>query len=377
MVWRSGILRQGGFRDYSIYLIWAFASSIYSLLPTVSFGRALAATLPFIALCAISLKVKNGQDARRAMGVLLTGCGVVVAINLVGLIALSGDVAWHPDPDTGMLRYNGIFTEPNEIGSLMLATLGAGFGYWPIARRWKKVLAGAAMGCAIVLAVFADSRSPLAAIAIGGFIYLLWRYRLKGIIGVAVLIALFYAVTFILPASHDYLDRGDVTSFTGRQVAWDFARQSIKERPLFGYGFEVEGQILLSQYFPGWDDVWSDGYQSSLHNGFLSRAVSLGIPALLLWLFIMSRTMLSLFLSNGDPWSLRSMALLSLLPVIVLNFTESVPDFRSFAGLEMGLAWALLERERLFHQAQALQLARFAEDDKSPIVRALQTRPAG
>jgi O-antigen ligase len=186
-----------------------------------------------------------------------------------------------------------------------------------------------------------------------------------------------FAVTFILPASHDYLDRGDVTSFTGRQVAWDFARQSIKERPLFGYGFEVEGQILLSQYFPGWDDVWSDGYQSSLHNGFLSRAVSLGIPALLLWLFIMSRTMLSLFLSNGDPWSLRSMALLSLLPVIVLNFTESVPDFRSFAGLEMGLAWALLERERLFHQAQALQLARFAEDDKSPIVRALQTRPAG
>src|ERR1700693_567944 len=40
---KSGILRQGGFRDYSIYLIWALVSVSYSILPAVSAARAFAA----------------------------------------------------------------------------------------------------------------------------------------------------------------------------------------------------------------------------------------------------------------------------------------------------------------------------------------------
>ena len=198
-----------------------------------------------------------------------------------------------------MLRFIGLLTEPNEVGNLMLATIGAGFGYWPIASRRKKTLTAVVMIGAAVQGVMADSRSPFVGIAIGCALYLVWKYRFRGAIAVAALFAIFYTAAFAIPSMRDYLNRGDVASFTGRQVAWDFAVHSVKESPILGYGFEVEGQILHSQYFPGWDEVWNLGYQSSLHDGFVSRAVSLGIPALLFWLFFTLRPMVELLFSRA------------------------------------------------------------------------------
>jgi hypothetical protein len=128
-VWRSKLLRQGGFRDFKIYLFCALASATYSLVPEITFVRGFAAILPFVVLCAIAEEVHCGDDARRVMGVLLAGCGIVVAINFLALVLVPASSSWHSDPDTGMLRFNGIFTEPNEIGSLAMATLGAGFGF--------------------------------------------------------------------------------------------------------------------------------------------------------------------------------------------------------------------------------------------------------
>jgi len=369
-LWRSGILRQGGFRDYGIYLFWALISVSYSLLPAVSVARVVAAILPFLAICAIVLEIRSGEDARRMMGVLLAGCGIVVAANYLENLIQPG-LAWQIDTEEGMLRFVGFLTEPNEIGNLMLATIGAGVCYWPIASKGKKVLAALVMIGALIQGVMADSRSPIFGLAIGCAVYLVWKYRARGVIGLVILYAMFYVAAHA-PGMHQYFDRGDVASFTGRQVAWDFAVAKVKERPLVGYGYEVEGQILSSQYFPGWDAVWSLGYQSSLHDGYLSRAVSLGIPALLFWLFITLRPMVSCFLRDGDPWKLRSMAPLAILPVLILEFTESVVDFRAFAGILMALAWAMLERERLVAREQAARHAKVVEASKTPIVRALQ-----
>lgn len=371
-LWRSEILRKGGFRDYAIYLVWALASASYSLLPKVSFVHAIAAILPFCALCVIAEELRSGKDARRVMGVFLAGCGIVVAANYLTLL-MPTDMTWQIDADSGMMRFAGFFTEPNEIGGLVLATLGAGFSYWPVASRPMKALTAVTMLGALAQCVMADSRSPLIAVAIGCAVYLIFKYRLKGIVAVAAAFAIFYCTAeFAMPSMRIYLNRGDVASFTGRQEAWDFAVLRVKQRPLLGYGYEVEGQVLASPFFTGWDEVWNLGYQTSLHDGYVSRAVSLGVPALLFWLFLTLRPAISCLFSKRDPWRLRSIVPLALLPVLILNSTESISDFRAFSGVLMALAWAILERERLFASAQAVMRTRAVEAAKSPIVRALQ-----
>ena len=371
-VWRSGILGEGGFRDYKIYFICALLSAIYSLAPEVSIGRALAGILPLIALCAIAQQIHSAEDAKQLMGVLSAACGVVVVINFMALVIAPAGTAWYPDLETGMLRFTGIFTEPNEVGALAMATIGAGFGYWSIAKGWKRALTASAMIGSAILAVLADSRSPLAAIAIGIAVYIVSHYRLRGAVAVVALFLVVHTALALLPGTQSYVNRGDVASFTGRQDAWDFAITSIKERPLIGYGYGIEGEILQSPYFASWDEVWNMGYRSSLHNGYLSRAISLGIPGLLFWLFLIVRPTASAFLPGRDPFSLRSVVCLSMLPPLIMNFTESLSDLSSFAGVEMAVVWMLLERQRLLSRPKKGDERDIPERPKSDLVRALQ-----
>jgi hypothetical protein len=83
--------------------------------------------------------------------------------------------------------------------------------------------------------------------------------------------------------------------------------------------------------------------------------------------------MLSVFRHDQDPWDLKSLALLCILPVLVLNFTESVGDFRSFPGIEICFAWAILERERLFTRTDRVEREQQAQESQSPLFRALRT----
>jgi hypothetical protein len=122
-------------------------------------------------------------------------------------------------------RCSEFHAEPNEIGGLMLTTLGAGFGYWPTASGRKKASAAAAMIGAVLLGVMADSRSPFVAIAISCTVCVVWKYRVRGAIGIAALFAIVYTAAFAIPSMRDYVNRRDVASFTGRQVAWDFANR--------------------------------------------------------------------------------------------------------------------------------------------------------
>jgi hypothetical protein len=57
---------------------------------------------------------------------------------------------------------------------------------------------------------------------------------------------------------------------------------------------------------------------------------------------------------------------------MVLNFTESVGDFRSFPGIEICFAWAILERERLFARTRTAEREQQVLDSQSPVFRALR-----
>ncbi len=345
-VFQNSEIWQGGFLDYLIYLGLGVISISYSLLPSYSVARVLAAILMFMGIVRIARAVANREDIENLLSWYLIGTGIVWTVILIGSVTMSHDLVWDVEEMTGLVRLRGIYGSPNQIGEIALATIGTGMVIWSSTSGWKRALLAAQIAVAFALAGLADSRSPLVGLAVGGLLYLVWRYRLRAVpIIFALGVVGFSLVTQLDP---EYLTRGDVTSLTGRTDIWKFAIEKIKQRPLIGYGFEVEGEIMKARDFPIWWGPWEEGPRSSLHSDYLSKAVSLGVPALVFWVFFFMRPWLALLRRMDDPWNLKPLFFLVVVPILLLDLTESTAsDCRYAVGMIATLCWALAERQRL------------------------------
>lgn len=336
---------QGGFRDYLIYLGLGLVSISYSLLPGYSTARILAAILMFMAIVRIAREVTNRKDIETLLNWYLIGTGIVWLVILIASVTMSYDLVWDVEEMTGLVRLRGIYGSPNLIGEIALPTIGVATVMWNSAGGWKRALLAAEIMLAVTLAMLADSRSPFVGFGVGGLLYLIWRYQLRAVpIILAIGVVGFGLISQLNP---EYLDRGDVTSLTGRTDIWKFAIEKIKQRPLIGYGFEVEGEIMKAHDFPIWWGPWEEGPRSSLHSDYLSKAVSLGVPALVFWVFFFIRPWLALLRRKDDPWNLKPLFFLVVVPILILDFTEATGDCRYAVGMIATLGWALAERQRL------------------------------
>jgi O-antigen ligase len=257
---------------------------------------------------------------------------------------MSSDLIWDVEEMSGMVRLRGIYGSPNLIGEIALATMCVGIAAWSYVSGWKRALLALQMAVAVALGVLADSRTPFVGMAIGGLLYLVWRYRLRAVPIIAVLAVVGFGLIQLHP---EYLTRGDVTSLTGRTDIWKFTIEKIKQRPLLGYGFEVEGEIMKAHDFPIWWGPWEEGPRSSLHSEYLSKAIGLGVPALVFWVFLFMRPWLALLRRKDDPWNLKPLFFLVVVPILILDFTEATGDCRYAVGMIVTLCWALAERQRL------------------------------
>ena len=369
---RSGLWRQGGFRLFLIYMGWALITVSYSLAPMFSLGRIFSTLTLFSALCLCASEVRGRQDLNRLLRTGLLACAMLVALLALSALVLPSSQVWENDVIVnaagrviwsgagGMLRFQGFLNQANQVGELMLTTIALVLVYWSSAARREKLLLIPLVALACGLTALADSRTSAIGVLVGVAAYIVWKYRIRGLLGCAG--AAMLALTILTAAGHGasaYVNRGDITTFTGRSEVWAYTVEQIKNSPMLGHGYEVEGAIL-DRKFPLWYGPWDDGPHSSLHENYLARAVGVGIPAALLWLFIMLRSWLNLFRVKGaDPLGLKRIGLMAVLPVFVLNFAESsAADCRSAVGILMVLMWALAEIHRLSATAVKPRAAR-------------------
>lgn len=363
-VWHSKLLQQGYLKSFLLYFGWAAVSIDYSLYPAISAGRLFPVVLLFLALSVIATTVRNENDVQKVLGRFLVGCGILVGLMVIAAIAfpqsifVEGDdpaigvYNWYLD-QSGILRFEGFFATPNEIGAVMLATMAAGLLHWKATSGWRRYLLAATMATSLVLAVMADSRSPFVALTVGVAAFLIWRYGARGVIACLGIVMLAYTVVTVLSWARvgnidvTYFNR-NLDTFTGRSEAWDFELRKVMNRPLTGYGYDVEGAIMEDRAFPLWERFWANGPNTSLHNGYMSVAVGLGIPALLFWIGLFIGPWVSLFRRRDDSWKLKPLFFLIVIPMLILGLDESgVAEPRYVKGLLLFACWMLAERQRI------------------------------
>jgi hypothetical protein len=64
-------------------------------------------------------------------------------------------------------------------------------------------------------------------------------------------------------------------------------------------------------------------------------------------MFFFMRPWLALLWRKDDPWNLKPLFFLVVVPILVLDLTEATGDCRYAVGMIATLCWALAERQRL------------------------------
>ena len=176
--------------------------------------------------------------------------------------------------------------------------------------------------------IISGSRASLTASFLGFLAAVLTSGRVKNLYYLikvsAFMVISFFAVFFLLESRPSSLIRGDapITTATGRIEFWRGCIELIKEKPILGYGYGVAGKIWSDPRFyrPG-DFLWAGTAKASLHNGYLSLVVGLGIAGLLLCLSILIIPVWSLF--RLEACSYKTFVICIIVQALVINFFES------------------------------------------------------
>jgi len=376
MAVRSGLFWRGWYKAYSLFFLWCLITVAYSLAPAISAGRLLPCLLIYGTLLVVSSSVNSADDVQKLLGRLLYGCEALIVLVAIAYFTFSVDLTWMQEQ--GLDRFTGIFSEPNDLGALTLATMCVGMAHWRATSGRGRVFLTFIIALSLWFTVMADSRTIVLAFVVGCLSYTIWNKGVRGVAIVAVTLVLLVGVVSMLGEnSMAYLNR-DVTTATGRTEAWHFELQKVKQAPLAGYGYDVEGLIFQDKFFTNWEDFWDGGPNTPLHSGYLGIAVGVGIPAMAAWLFIMLSPWIWLMRNQHDPWQIKPLFFFIVIPMLIVGIGESgVGEPRYLKGVLFFLSWMIAERYRQIAVAAPEQAEQESTSRISPLAAALSASLIG
>lgn len=262
--------------------------------------------------------------------------------NLAALFLL-GNRVWMGTSDA---RFSGLWTHPNMMGSYCMISYP--ILYWKFLRSKLgskiQILGLAAM--MFLMHYLTGSRTSLLLSVFGITLYMLLQRNKMNFI-IALLIGVFAGTVIITHTNFlNIFERksevgNSMTTLTGRTDIWEASFQLIKERPIEGYGYAVDGKIFSDyRFYNPKLMLWSGTSRLSLHNGFLSVAVGLGIFGLVMWIIILFLPYFKFLFFQENDFRPLLITLMSIL--FVSNLVEgSIDPGGTITAIFFWFAWAV------------------------------------
>jgi O-antigen ligase len=317
-----------------VFLLFALASTSYSIDQQYTFIRSASFLALFGFLLGLYSWIDSEQRLNQTLFALFVMVCLVTLMNIVALVAMPGR-AWDDN------RFVGLWPGPNSMGSFCM--LAYPIVLWVYARctPFKKWIVAFLIVSLICLHLLTGSRGSLEAAVLG---ICMWSVVQQKPLRVLLLLGAIGIGAFILsqvrPSSFEREAGYTATDLTERPEFWLASLTLITERPILGYGYQVEGGVWSDPRFnqPKFR-LWSGSARSSLHNGYLSVAVGLGLGGLLLWCAIL---FIPLWRFRRLPYSdYKGLVLAIMFSSLILNCIES-----NLGGTDVvfWIVWVIAER---------------------------------
>ena len=272
--------------EFVLIVAWVFSSALWAEVPMVTVRKAFGLTLTLL----IALLTRELFGPRRFLSMVHAG------LLLAALCSLAAATVW---PTYGTLTtetshrvWQGVFTGKNVLAMHSGLLASSSFGLFLIGRRAHRLVAAPSLVLALFLMIKAESVGAFAALGasllVGSLLGIeLIRgrssVRLRSMAAVA---AVSTIAIFALAGGSGAGAFGKSSNLTGRTDLWASLLGALRERWLFGYGYQSfwigSGRVA---------SVYRDsGVQlGSAHNGYLDVSLSLGVVGLILTVVLIGR----------------------------------------------------------------------------------------
>ena len=259
----------------------AFASAQWSIAPDVTTRRAIA--LAFTTLFGFYLAARfswRGFVEMVAAALFVAALGSLIAA--VFFPAFGVDHNIHPG------AWQGLYDEKNTLGAVMARGALAAACAAIMAPRRRLLWVGAALLCAGLVIASTSTTALLTLMLMAAMLPVIMAVRTGGAMGVAAVwmtltgAAALITATLLLP-DLVFGVFGKDSTLTGRTDIWELVTLSIRERPVFGYGF---GAFWSDPHY-GPSAVIRDVLEwpvPNAHNGWLETLLAFGYLGLALFL---------------------------------------------------------------------------------------------
>lgn len=256
--------------------VFAALSVLWSENPGATSSRliALFLTTLFAAFFATRYRMK---EQLRILGTVMV-CYIVTSLIMVAI-----------GQGTSGLAFEGVFTQKNVFGRVMLIGVMLALVYQPEDARGKVYKRVALVTC-VLLVGLALSATSLITMSVVVALFFAYRVLRLGtvqvaamVIGLGIPIIILTQIIVTVDPETILTALGRDATLTGRTDVWDKVNYAISYRPWLGYGYGSFWNMWGGTYGTLWspDDYWTPG---SAHNAYLDITVNLGYIGLAIFL---------------------------------------------------------------------------------------------
>ncbi len=321
----------------AIFVFFSFISSLYSLDPNLTLTRSLLLFSVFGFLLGFNSWLQEKGNINKALNILFIIVTISIFVTIIGLFALPARTWWHKSP-----RLIGFWEHPNNLGAFCMLVYPIIFWKFYNIRNPKKYFILLILFLNILLHILSGSRSTLIASLLGITIWLLLEKNWIKLFFIVLILGIsFITLVYFSPSSFYREEGSKITDLSSRDSIWKGAFIFVKDHPFIGYGYGVEGEIFKDESKIDLEGsfIEKDAHQS-MHNGYLSVVVNLGLLGLFLWLFVL---FIPLSIALPIPFNeIKAYSVVTISMVLITNFTESnITGYSTATDIYFWIAWII------------------------------------
>ncbi|MBK7107166.1 MAG: O-antigen ligase family protein [Ignavibacteriae bacterium] len=320
------------------FIALSFGSAFYSLDQKFTFIRAGLLFAVFCFLLGFHIWLQEGENLKKGLNSLFVLVSVIIFATLIGIVIIPSRVWWWKLP-----RLVGLWEHPNTYGSFSMLSYPILIWKFYSIKSNKKYFIIVIILINLGLHILTGSRTTLLASSVGVLIWLLLEKNWVKLFSLSIIIGIFLILLLnFSPSSFKRNETSEITDLSSREDIWNSAEIFIKEKPILGYGFGVEGKIFQDELKVDLEGSFIErSVRQSLHNGYLSILVGGGILGLLLWLIVLLFPSIFTITAAFSPE--KAYAFYTFITIFITNFVESALTGYSLpSDIFFWLAWTIL-----------------------------------